>query len=116
MQQLPHLDLTVTVSLPVDLIRSIFSQCLHELFLSQGAAHQLLLPPSSLPAPASEIRILTTKDICRMFKVSKMTISTWRKQGKIPFHKQGRRVYFIESEVMEVLSQSGSGKRKSSRR
>ncbi|WP_406603628.1 helix-turn-helix domain-containing protein [Niabella agricola] len=39
-----------------------------------------------------------------MFRISLVTLHDWMKRG-LPFHKQGGRVYFIRSEVLEYVKQ-----------
>ena len=48
--------------------------------------------------------LLTRKEIAYMFRVSLVTLHEWMKQG-LPSHKQGGRVYFLRSEVMDYLKQ-----------
>jgi len=33
--------------------------------------------------------------------VSKVTIHAWKREGKLPFHRLGRRVYFKKSEILK---------------
>jgi len=60
---------------------------------------QQVIQSVAIPTP----QFLSINDMCEMFKVSRVTISTWMKQGRIPFKKVSRRVYFVLSEVMESL-------------
>lgn len=45
----------------------------------------------------------TTKQVMAGFSVSDMTVFEWRRTGiggvKIPFHQEGTRVHFVESEI-----------------
>lgn len=56
------------------------------------------------PAEDEPEKLLTRKEIAGKFRVSLVTLHEWMKQG-LPFHKQGGRVYFLDSEVMEYLKQ-----------
>ncbi|MCK4922199.1 MAG: helix-turn-helix domain-containing protein [Bacteroidales bacterium] len=49
--------------------------------------------------------ILSTDDLQKMFKVSKVTIHKWKKKGLIPYYKMNRKVYFKRSEIIESLAQ-----------
>ncbi len=53
--------------------------------------------------PEEKEEILTTEDIQKMFKVSKVTIHKWKKKGILPYYKMGRRVYFKKSEIFGLL-------------
>lgn len=58
------------------------------------------------PAPKTNMdmpKLLSIADMCKLFKVSRVTINTWMKQGKIPFIKISRRVYFVMEDVMEAI-------------
>lgn len=47
--------------------------------------------------------ILTTEDIQKIFKVSKVTIHKWKKKGILPYYKMGRKVYYKKSEIFGLL-------------
>lgn len=53
--------------------------------------------------PEEKEEILTTEDIQRMFKVSKVTIHKWKKKMILPYYKMGRKVYFKKSEIFGLL-------------
>ncbi len=54
-------------------------------------------PKASMGLP----NFLSIEEMCKLFKVSRVTINSWMKQGKIPFRKISRRVYFNIDEVIE---------------
>ena len=45
-------------------------------------------------------QFLSIEEMCKLFKVSRVTINSWMKQGKIPFRKITRRVYFNIDEII----------------
>lgn len=47
--------------------------------------------------------LLETKEVLEKLKISPATLYNWRNQGKIPFHKIGRRVYYKESQILAAL-------------
>jgi len=59
---------------------------------------------SAEPASPQEEALLTRKEIAGIFRISLVTLHDWMKRG-LPFHKQGGRVYFLRSEVMEYVKQ-----------
>jgi hypothetical protein len=61
-------------------------------------------PPASL---AGESPFLTTKDVQKIFNVSRQTINDWRKSGLLPSIKIKSRRYFIREQV-QALHQKGS--------
>lgn len=48
-------------------------------------------------------QLLSIDDMCKVFKVSRVTIHTWKKEGRIPYFKVSRRVYFDYDEVIKSL-------------
>ena len=46
-------------------------------------------------------RFLSVDDAAALLSVSKRTIYGWVQQGRIPVRKAGRRVLFLESELLE---------------
>ena len=50
--------------------------------------------------PPEDDTLLKIDAITKYLGVSKVTIHTWKKQGKIPFHRMGRKVYFKKSEIL----------------
>ncbi len=53
-------------------------------------------PKASMGLP----NFLSIEEMCKLFKVSRVTINTWMKLGKIPFRKISRRVYFNIDEII----------------
>ena len=53
-----------------------------------------------------EIELLTTKEVCEQFKISRTTLSNWRKKGLIEYIKIGRNIYFKKSAIMNILEKS----------
>ena len=47
--------------------------------------------------------LLSINDLCKIFKVSRVTINTWMKDGRLPYSKMSRRVYFKYDDVMMSL-------------
>lgn len=74
-------------------IREALRECLESIPVKEGAA-----------ADPQQEPLLTRKEIAGIFRVSLVTLHEWMKQG-LPFHKQGGRVYFLRSEVLEYLKQ-----------
>ncbi len=74
-------------------IREALKECLENLPAKEGTT-----------ADPQQEALLTRKEIAGIFRVSLVTLHEWMKQG-LPFHKQGGRVYFLRSEVLEYLKQ-----------
>jgi excisionase family DNA binding protein len=52
-------------------------------------------------------RFLSVDDAAALLSVSKRTIYGWVQQGRIPYRKAGRRVLFLESELLEWTKPDG---------
>ncbi|QCR23786.1 helix-turn-helix domain-containing protein [Pontibacter sp. SGAir0037] len=44
-------------------------------------------------------------EACRLLRCSQPTMTKWMAEGKVPFYRKGRRVYFFKSEVLSSLEQ-----------
>ena len=54
--------------------------------------------------PSNQVSLKSIKDMCEIFKVSRVTIHKWMKDGRIPYRKVNRRVYFILDEVLNHIN------------
>jgi len=52
-------------------------------------------------------RFLSVDEAAELLSISKRTIYGWVQQGRIPYRKAGRRVLFIESELLEWTKPDG---------
>ena len=52
-------------------------------------------------------RFLSVDEAAELLSVSKRTIYGWVQQGRIPYRKAGRRVLFLESELLEWTKPDG---------
>ena len=59
---------------------------------------------SAPPDQPGEEPLLNRKEVAGMFRISLVTLHDWMKRG-LPFHKQGGRVYFLRTEVLEYVKQ-----------
>ncbi len=49
---------------------------------------------------------LNTSEVCKLIKVSHVTLWRWRKNGVIPFIKYGRKVLYKLSDVEAFINQN----------
>ena len=52
-------------------------------------------------------RFLGVDEAAELLSISKRTIYGWIQQGRIPYRKAGRRVLFLESELLEWTKPEG---------
>jgi excisionase family DNA binding protein len=52
-------------------------------------------------------RFLSVDEAAELLSISKRTIYGWVQQGRIPYRKAGRRVLFLESELLEWTKPDG---------
>lgn len=50
-------------------------------------------------------KVYTIKEVAEVFRVHKNTIINWKKSGKLPYVKVGRRVLFKESDVKKLMDE-----------
>jgi excisionase family DNA binding protein len=48
-------------------------------------------------------RLMTIHEVCDFLHVTKATLGVWRKEGRIPYHRIGRRVYFKLQEIHAAM-------------
>jgi hypothetical protein len=65
------------------------------------------LIPTPQVSAAGESPFLSTKDVQKIFSVSRQTINDWRKSGLLPSIKIKSRRYFIREQV-QALHQKGA--------
>lgn len=71
------------------IIREVFLESLEQFKVDQTSA--------DIPEP-----LLGREEISAYLTISLVTLHAWMKQG-LPYHKRGRRVYFLRSEVLAYL-------------
>lgn len=60
------------------------------------------------PKPKIDETLLTVAEVCDVFKVSRQSISAWRRSGKLKAHKVGYLVRFKKSDIDAMLN-NGKG-------
>lgn len=77
--------------------------------LSQDAYQNLITRIDSLDkhvkqlvSPTSE-RFINNSNFLLKMQISKRTAQTWRDEGKISFSQIGNKIYYLESDVEELL-------------
>ena len=74
----------------------LLSKALREL-MPNAAAH---LTPAVAPEGAG--KLLSMREACEAFGISKTTLTDWKKRGIVPFIRLGRRIYFERERVLEA--------------
>jgi excisionase family DNA binding protein len=77
--------------------RELLSETLRELLPIMAGQ---LAPAVAPDGPAG--KLLTMREACEAFGISKTTLSDWKKRGLVPFVRLGRRVYFERERVLEA--------------
>ncbi len=49
-------------------------------------------------------------EVSKILSVSKETIHKWKKEGRLPYHKIGRRIYFLKSEILQATKKIKNNK------
>ena len=58
---------------------------------------------SSHNQPQKEEKVLNSKEAASVLNISLPTLHKWKKEGSVPFHRKGGRIYFVESELVECI-------------
>jgi len=56
------------------------------------------------PTPKTDETLLTVAEVCDLFKTSRQTISTWRRNNKLQAQKIGYLVRFKKSDIDAILN------------
>jgi excisionase family DNA binding protein len=51
----------------------------------------------------NEEQFLSVKEVQELLKISKVTIHSWKKKGKIKPHSIGRKIFFKKSQIISLL-------------
>ena len=49
--------------------------------------------------------LLSFKEACKFLGISSSTLNKWKVEGKIPFKRLGKRIFFIPSEILTALKE-----------
>jgi excisionase family DNA binding protein len=63
----------------------------------------LYLGPAAGPSIIELEQPISKVEACRLLRCSQPTMTKWMSEGKIPFYRKGRRVYFFRSEILTSL-------------
>ncbi len=63
-----------------------------------------IVPPATEP----EGELLNRKGVAGMFEITLVTLHEWMNKG-LPFHRQGGRIYFLRSEIMQYVKEKTTG-------
>jgi excisionase family DNA binding protein len=58
-----------------------------------------------------EKQLLSFKEVCVMLNISSSCLNQWKSQGKIPFKKLGKRVFFYRTDIISALEEAGNYKK-----
>ncbi|MFC2125549.1 helix-turn-helix domain-containing protein [Bacteroidota bacterium] len=50
-----------------------------------------------------EDKMMTIQETARFLDVSKVTLHNWKKNGKLPYLRLGKRVFFSQKEILEAM-------------
>jgi excisionase family DNA binding protein len=59
---------------------------------------------SPAPPPQDQDELLTTAEAIKLLRVSKVTLSKWRTEGRIKFYRIASRIRFRKSELLDALT------------
>ena len=81
---------------PTDLITELKNSLIPELTAQLSAQFQPLQPTE----------YLTRSEVCKLLKIDLSTLHRWRKDGTIPSFGMGNRVYFLRSQIEQIINKN----------
>uniref|UniRef100_A0A7V3E899 DNA-binding protein n=1 Tax=Ignavibacterium album TaxID=591197 RepID=A0A7V3E899_9BACT len=58
-----------------------------------------------------EKQILSFKEVCEMLNISASCLNKWKSEGKIPYKKLGKRIFFSRTDIKAALNETGNYKK-----
>lgn len=94
-------------SIPVDQLKADINrsvvELLHAFYLSKV---------QNAPPALDHDKLIKISDVMKLLRVSKMTVHQWRKQGKLPYYRIGRLIFFKEHEVINSMKRIENAKKR----
>ena len=53
--------------------------------------------------PIQDDQLIKINEVAKILNVSKVTIFSWKKSGKLPFYRISNKIYFKRNEIFEAL-------------
>ena len=69
-----------------------------------------LIPTAPIAPKDSQENYLTSKEVKELLQVSLVTLASWRKLKKIPFHRFGSRIRYRRDEILNIQKFSNGKK------
>ena len=69
----------------------------------EDSFRKIMLELSTKEDPPDEF--LTSKQVCKLLKISLSTINNWRSSGKLKAHKLGNRILFRREEILTKIAE-----------
>ena len=58
-----------------------------------------------------EKELMNFNETIQFLGISRSTLNTWKSQGKLPFKRLGKRIFFCRAEVLLALKEDGNYKK-----
>ena len=87
-------DKIVLISLTQDELHSLISNAVKEALIVK-----------------QEKELLSFKETCDLLNISASCLNQWKSQGKIPYKKLGKRIFFSREEIKSSLEEAGNYKK-----
>ena len=60
----------------------------------------------SAPVLKIQENIVDGADVCHALHISPRTLKTWRDNGTLPYHKIGKKIYYMIEDIRETINKS----------
>ena len=67
----------------------------------------------SIEKKKKEKELMNARELCQYLNIHPGTLNNWKRDGKIPFKRMGKRVFFEKAEVKKALEENNYNKFKS---
>jgi len=89
---------SIFTNLNVNELKDLIKECVTEVTTRQ---------PQDLKTESDEY-FMTQRETARFLQITVPTLINWKKEGKVPYYQNGRKVFFKKAELLKALQKNKS--------
>ena len=74
----------------------------------QSSIREVIKAELAIVSNQKSEKLMNAKQLCEYLGIHISTLNTWKAEGKIPFKRLGKRIFFDREEVLSSLKEAGS--------
>jgi excisionase family DNA binding protein len=77
----------------------------------QSLIREVIKEELSIASSMKNEKLMNANQLCEFLGIHISTLNTWKAEGKIPFKRLGKRIFFDRKEVLSSLKEAGTYKK-----